>query len=203
MAQVFPQIAGDLLAAGLGFQGLQQQHIVVLVAAATGEDALDQGGNGDHVFNHERFQLYPQGHVFHRHLQQPAAGVGHVLVEAGHIVGGVVEDLGAVIAETGDGIGNHGGAVLFPVGRIDGDILIEGEVRRSQKTRQLATAGAAQHIKQEQAVGGGHITDPEQGIAAGLAENVRHPEVVAFDIHLIAGGIQGLLAFPVTCFRSQ
>ena len=133
MTQVLPQVAGDVLAAGLGLQGLEQQHIVVLVAAAAGEDALDQGGDGDHVFNHERFQLHPQGHVFHGHLQQPAAGVGHVLVEAGHIVGGIIEHLGAIVAEAGDGIGDHGGAVLFPVGSVDGDILVEGEVCRPQE----------------------------------------------------------------------
>ena len=175
----------------------------MLVAAAAGEDALNQGGDGDHVFNHEGLQLHAQRHVFHRHLQQAATGIANVLVQPGHVVGGVFEYLGAVVTETGDGLGDHGGAVFFTVGRIHRNVLVEGEIRRTQEAGQFTPTGPAQYVEQEQAVGGGDIADPEQGVTAGVAVNVRHPEVVPLDVHLVTGGIQSQLTFPVASVGAQ
>ncbi len=61
----------------------------------------------------------------------------------------VVEVVGAVIAETGDGVGDHGGAVLFPVGGVDGNVLVKGKVRRAQEAGQLTTTGATTFATRE------------------------------------------------------
>ena len=175
----------------------------MFVAAATGEDPLDQGGDGYHIFNHKRLQLDPQGHIFHRNLQQSAACIGYILVQPGHIIGGIVEHLGTVIPETGNGLADHGGAILFPVGRVDGDVFVEGEICRSQEAGQFTAPGAAQHVEQKQAVCGGHIANTKQGITAGVAEDVWHAKVVAFDRHLIAAGLHGLLALPATAVGGE
>jgi len=203
VAQVAPQFTGGLVGAGLLAQRLKQQHVVVLAAAAAGEDALDQGGDGHHVLDHEGLQLHAQAHVFDGCLEQAALHVFHVLVEAGHIVDGVLVDLRAVVAEAGDGVGDLFGAVFLPVGRVHGDVPVEGEVRRAEELRQFAASGAAQHVEQEQAVGGGHVAGAEQGVGAAVAEDMRHAEAVALDRHAAVACRHRDLAFPVAGVRRQ
>ena len=175
----------------------------MLAAAAAGEDALDQGGDGHHVLDHEGLQLHAQAHVLNGRFEQAAPHVFHVLVEARHIVDRVLVDLRAVVAETGDGVGDLFGAVFLPVGRVHGDVPVEGEVRGAEELRQLAASGAAQHVEQEQAVGGGDVAGAEQGVGAAVAEDMRHAEAVALDRHAAVARRHRDLAFPVAGVRCQ
>ncbi len=175
----------------------------MLAAAAAGEDPLDQGGDGHHVLNHEGFQLHAQAHVFDGRFEQAALHVFHVLVQAGHVVHGVLIDLRAVVAETGDGVGDLLGTVFLPVGRVHGDVAVEGKIRRAEEFRKFTAPGAAQHVQEEQAVGAGHVAGTEQGIRAAVAKDVRHAEAVALDRHAAVARRHGDLAFPVAGVRRQ
>src|SRR5207249_7295825 len=83
------------------------QRRAQLMAAALAEDAADQRRLGDHVGDLPVLRLLAERRVFAGHLRRVEPGLGDVRVDAGDVVGDVLDELRAL------GAAEHGGLVYL------------------------------------------------------------------------------------------
>ena len=149
-----------------------------MVAAAVAEDAANERGDRDEVGwrKRRRPRGLPDRRVFGREHRQPverALGLGDVSVDAGDVVGGVGDDLGA-LGKAGDVVD----LVLFVLVGIRltrPHALIHAQVRAAGEPGQVPGTGVAQRIDHEQAILGGGVADAEHERRPCVAVDVRNP----------------------------
>jgi hypothetical protein len=190
--ELLPQRAA-LPGAEATLERVQQLRLGELAPAARAEDRADDRGGGEQV-GHLPVPgpLRPPEHgVFGGHLGGVQASLGDVLVDARHVVQGVVLQPAPAIAV--EVVAEVELALVVGLG-VGGARPLRG-VHRAVRRRpadeggELRAPEVAQHVDEEQAVLCGGVARAEHRAAAGGAVDVRDPEaVVAQDRHVGARG---------------
>jgi hypothetical protein len=166
-----------------------------LLAAALAEDPADQRRGRDQIARRPRVGALraPDRGVLAGHLRRIELGLVDVGVDAGDVVLDValdqragrpedVVELVGLALEVGVGVRRH-----LPL------LAVHRGVRAAREARQLAAAGVAQHVHEEQAVLGPGVAEPEHRAVARAPVDVGDAEaLVAHDHHVVARHVAAL-----------
>jgi hypothetical protein len=162
-----------------------------LVPAPAPEDAADQRRDGDQILAPEpvrALRVADRG-VLAGHLRRVELCLGDVAVDAGDVVVDVAADELALGAQQLRELVALVGEVGLGIWRDPPLLGVHRGVRAAGEARQLAAAGMAQHVHEEQAVLGAGVAEPEHRAVARPAVDVRDAEgLVAHDRHVRARG---------------
>ena len=169
----------------------EDQGVVELAPSALAEDATDQGGGGDHVGGLPVLgaRRMVQGEVLAGDLGRIEAALGDVLVDARDVADDVSANCVGIGLVSGRGIVE----LLLEVGLLVRaalpDVDVHAEIGAAGEARELAAAGVAQGVHEEEAVLGSGIAGAEHGARAGRAVDVGGAELVADDRDVVARAV--------------